>query len=147
MNKMLFVAMTFAVGLAHAGDLYRWTDAQGVLHVSDTPPPPSEVNPTRLQVDRNKINEADSTLYAPPKPQSGQKQEGAQNQPATANAQNAQNAQAANTDSRSNCERVRANVQLLEGSRPVADSYGKVLDEKSRADMLEQARRVAESCK
>lgn len=139
MNKMWFVAIACAAGMAHAGDLYRWTDAQGVMHVSDTPPPPSEVNPARLQVDRNKISESDSTLYAQPKAESAQK-DGAQNAPAN-------NAQAANTDSRSNCERIRANVQLLQGSRPVADAYGKVLDEKSRADMLEQARRAAESCK
>jgi hypothetical protein len=144
MNKMLCVAMICAAGLAHAGDLYRWTDAQGVMHFSDTPPPQSQVNPAQVKVDRNKISDSDNTLNAAPKAGNGQDSNGASNTPAP-QARNTPTTGAA--DSNRMCDQARSNVQLLQGSYPVADASGKVLDDKARADMLEQAKRTAATCR
>ena len=33
------VCLAFALGVAHAQQLYRWTDEAGRVHVTDTPPP------------------------------------------------------------------------------------------------------------
>ena len=146
MTKKLFVALACVAGLAHAGDLYRWTDAQGVLHFSDTPPPQNQVNPAQVKIDRDKISEADSTLYATPKPGAAQNatpQNAPSNSPASATAQRTP---AANDNSRI-CDQARSNVQLLQGSYPVADASGKVLDDKARADMLEQAKRTVATCR
>lgn len=145
MNKLLFVAIACAAGCAHAGDLYRWTDAQGVAHFSDTPPPQSQVNPAQVKVDKNKISDADSTLNAPPKSGSTQDNNAAQNAPAPAAPRN--NATTAAVDSNRMCDQARTNVQLLQGSYPVADASGKLLDDKARADMLEQAKRTAATCR
>lgn len=42
-SRLVAAAMLISVASAHAGDvpkkLYRWTDAQGVVHFSDDPPP------------------------------------------------------------------------------------------------------------
>jgi len=143
MTKILFVAMACVAGLAHAGDLYRWTDAQGVMHFSDTPPPQSQVNPAQVKVDRDKISESDSTLYAAPKPGSAQNPNPASNSPAPAAAPRS----TAVNDSSRICDQARSNVQLLQGSYPVADASGKVLDDKARADMLEQAKRTVATCR
>jgi glutaredoxin len=45
---VLFVAAAAAVGVAHAQQ-YRWTDAQGRVHLTDTPPPASAKNVRRIE--------------------------------------------------------------------------------------------------
>ncbi len=142
MNKILFVALACAAGLAHAGDLYKWTDAQGVQHFSDTPPPQSQVAPAQVTVDRNKISDADSTLYAAPKTD---EKGTAPTPPPAPSAPTA--AAASNNDIGRACDQARSNLRLLQGKTAVADAYGKVLDDKARAAALEQAQRSANACR
>jgi hypothetical protein len=142
-NKLLFALIVCTAGFAHAGDLYRWTDAQGVMHFSDTPPPQSQVDPAKVKVDRNKISDADSTLNAAPKPGDNT---AAPNSSAPA-APPRNNPATAAVDSNRMCDQARSNVQLLQGSYPVADASGKMLDDNARAAMLEQAKRTAATCR
>ncbi|MEW5942513.1 MAG: glutaredoxin family protein [Pseudomonadota bacterium] len=39
MKRLLLLAGCLAALLAHAGTLYRWTDAEGKVHYTDRPPP------------------------------------------------------------------------------------------------------------
>jgi len=133
-NKFLLVALAGIAGFAHAGDLYRWTDAQGVQHFSDTPPP-QNTNPAQVTVERNKMTDADSTLYAPPKTEGGE------------NGSKAETARpSAPAKGPSVCDQARTNVQVLQSKYQVADASGKALDDKARAEMLAQAKSIVDTC-
>jgi glutaredoxin len=41
MKRLTFFLLAVIFALPAAAELYRWTDAQGHVHYSDTPPPPS----------------------------------------------------------------------------------------------------------
>jgi glutaredoxin len=73
------LCLALAPGAASAQQLYRWTDAQGGVHVTDTPPPPtarevekkafkgSVVETDQLPFELNKaVKDAPVTLYTSP---------------------------------------------------------------------------------
>src|SRR5690242_6876083 len=45
LTGLLLIAALVA-GSAHAGDYYKWTDAHGTVHYSQTPPPPDHASTT-----------------------------------------------------------------------------------------------------
>ena len=48
-KKFLFVVMFLALSFPVAADIYKWVDANGKVHYSNTPPP--EVKGTKVKVD------------------------------------------------------------------------------------------------
>jgi len=75
----LAIVITCGAGAAAAQELYRWTDEQGRIHVSDTPPPPGAKDVRRLKPDarapegqqlpfvlQNAMKDHPVTLYSSP---------------------------------------------------------------------------------
>src|ERR1700760_711665 len=52
MTRTVFFLATMAVSTAFAagGQVYKWTDAQGVVHYSDAPPPTTQTNVQTVRV-------------------------------------------------------------------------------------------------
>ena len=142
MTRTIFLlAMTAAsTAFAAGGQVYKWTDAQGVVHYSDAPPPTTQTNVQTVRVtggDRPHDVPASAPAEANAV-QPGQNQV-AQNTPAAA-------------DRSKDCATARNNLELLQSKFQVTvtDSGGKSvpLDDKTRqvqiADMNAQ---IAVYCK
>jgi len=129
---LALVATTSA--FAASGQVYKWTDAQGVVHYSDAPPPTTQSNVQTVRVtggDRpHDVGAATPSEPTPTQPAPGQNQV-AQNTPA---------------DHSKDCATARSNLELLQSKFQVnvTDSNGKAvpLDDKARqvqiADMNAQ---------
>jgi len=121
---LIVVSLALPAGAA-AETLYKWTDAEGITHYSDAPPPEgSDVEARQIKVDP-----APPPVAAAP--------------PAAADA--AAEAAAAPTASE-NCTRVRANVETLQGSAEVrmdldGDGTAELLTPPQRDAQLEIAQR------
>jgi len=102
-----------AVG-ADASEIYQWTDARGVTHYSETPPPAGTAYQTRRITDSGA-----STQAAAPAP--------------------VQQAEEANPQ----CATARSNIEVLRGEGPVHQEDGsgntRELDPDERANQLELA--------
>jgi hypothetical protein len=56
MRLFLLVALGMLLPAAHAANVYEWVDAQGVEHLSDTPPPADQEGVELLKVNDQDIN-------------------------------------------------------------------------------------------
>ena len=133
-RTIFFLALAAAsTAFAAGGQVYKWTDAQGVVHYSDAPPPTTQSNVQTVRVtggDRPHDVPASAPAEANAAQQPGQNQV-AQNTPA---------------DHSKDCATARSNLELLQSKFQVnvTDSNGKAvaLDDKSRqvqiADMNAQ---------
>jgi Tfp pilus assembly protein PilV len=136
-RTIFFLALAAAsTAFAASGQVYKWTDAQGVVHYSDAPPPTTQANVQTVRVtggDRPHDVAGSAPAEADATQQPGQNQV-AQNAPAAAN------------DHSKDCATARSNLELLQSKFQVnvTDSNGKAvaLDDKSRqvqiADMNAQ---------
>ncbi|HET6602837.1 MAG TPA: DUF4124 domain-containing protein [Xanthomonadaceae bacterium] len=130
---MLCAALTGAAlagGGATAAQVFRWTDAQGITHYSDMPPPEGTEH-VRI----------DAYVPAPPAPGEAEAEAEGEADTDTAPAESGPVAVA-----RENCERARKNVEILQASEVVrmdVDGNGASddLDEAQRAAQLELAQR------
>lgn len=48
-NRFLMVAMLAACSMAMAADIYKWVDAEGKVHYSNTPPPKANVTKVKVE--------------------------------------------------------------------------------------------------
>ncbi|HET6913118.1 MAG TPA: DUF4124 domain-containing protein [Rhodanobacteraceae bacterium] len=120
--------------VAQAGDYYKWTDAQGTVHYSQTPPP-----------DRtSKSVYVDDGAPTPPLPGTGS---APQTPEQKAQAQSQQAAlQSANKEAVSaNCKAAQQNVANLQGRRMVVKSgdpdKARALDSQQREQALADAQK------
>ncbi len=56
MNRGLILLLLLASTLSHAGQVFRWTDAQGKVYYSDQPPPASAKQSSRISGKANVID-------------------------------------------------------------------------------------------
>jgi hypothetical protein len=131
--------------LAVAG-VYRWVDAQGQVHYSDSPPPAGAKGSRTVET-------PPATTPAPAKSWHDKELEFRQRRAAEAEAQakKAQEEEAAR-QKRANCESARKNLQILEsGSRVVttnAQGEREFLDDAARQKAIDEARKAVDTwCK
>ncbi|MFT3790156.1 MAG: DUF4124 domain-containing protein [Rudaea sp.] len=132
----LAVAALIASGPIGATELYKWTDKNGVVHYSDVPPPKGDETAKRVRL--NGTESPNDEPAAEAKPAEPEKTEaGKPPEPAAA----------ALPDTPENrkrlCEQAQSQVDLLQSKFQVADSSGKPLDDKTRAERTVQAKQAA----
>jgi len=49
-RRLLLLLAMLALPLAAAADIYRWTDAQGKVHYSDSPPPEAKAKQVKIKI-------------------------------------------------------------------------------------------------
>lgn len=112
MKTTWFLIAALAVCLpAAAADMYTWTDASGVKHFSDSPPPAGVTKSQKLKVKGGITTSDDSAPPAAADPKSAG--------PALAAA-----AGYAPEDIKRNCEIARKNSILLEAQKPAPPANG-----------------------
>lgn len=140
-RQILLIALACAAAAAHAADVYKWTDQEGIVHYSDTEPPP-QVKSERIHMlgtakkgAEAAANDADEAATPPAK---------AKAEPETLLAGTPEFTQ-------KRCERARADLEVLQGSGPVGLNTGgkpEVLDEAGRKAQTERAQStIATYCK
>jgi Tfp pilus assembly protein PilV len=144
MTRTIFFLALMATSTAFAasGQVYKWTDAQGVVHYSDAPPPTTQSN---VQTVRVTGGDRPHDVAASTSGEQNATQPPGQNQVA-------QNSPPAAADHSKDCATARSNLELLQSKFQVTvtDSSGKAvpLDDKTRqvqiADMNAQ---IAVYCK
>ena len=142
MNRIvILLAMACAAASVSAADkqqVYKWTDANGVVHFSDAPPPQDTKDVQSLHLAGGTTTAA--TDQAP--------KEAATAGPVAAGAAAPPNA----TDDATLCKQARANLELLQGKTPVgiagADGKAEVLDDRGRQAQIDNAKRsISRFCK
>lgn len=130
MKQSWFLLAALAIALpAAATDMYSWTDAHGVKHFSDSPPPPNVVKAQKLKVKGGVTTSSDA------------------NDGATESAQSAGPALAAAAgyspeDIRRNCDIAHKNLGALEAQQPALDADGNPADadaSRSRQAQIDKA--------
>lgn len=136
LSAAAFLAL-LACGAAGAAELYKWTDSKGVVHYSDTPPPKGSEAAQRLR-----LNGTESPKNESDDDKSTAKPAADANKPAEATP-------ATLPDTPENrkrlCEQAQVQVDMLQSKFQVADSSGKPLDDKTRAERTAQAKQAAAS--
>lgn len=111
------LALATAAAGVHASEIYQWTDARGVTHYSETPPPAGTQYQTR------RITDTGASARAV--------------DPAPAQAQ------AATEEENPQCATARSNIEVLSGEGPVhqevADGEARELSAGERTNQLELA--------
>jgi hypothetical protein len=135
-RTIFFLALTAAsTAFAASGQVYKWTDAQGVVHYSDAPPPTTQSNVQTVRVTGGDRPHDVAPATTSTESTDGQQQPG-QNQVA-------QNSPAAAADHSKECATARSNQELLQSKFQVTvtDASGKVvpLDDKARQVQLAAA--------
>jgi len=146
MNRaMILLVLTCAAASVPAADkqqVYKWTDANGVVHFSDAPPPNDTKNVESLHLAGGTTTAAAAADR--PNDAAAASSAAASAAPAAAPA----NA----TDDATLCKQSRANLELLQGKTPVgiagADGKAQVLDDKAREIQIASAKRaISRFCK
>jgi Domain of unknown function (DUF4124) len=142
-RTIIFLALSaVSTAFAASGQVYKWTDTQGVVHYSDAPPPITQQN-----VQTVRVNGGVSTSAA-----AGPTDAGAPAPQQPAPTQVAQNAAPPVSDHARDCATARSNLELLQSKFQVsvADSAGKAvaLDDKARqAQVADMNAQIAAFCK
>jgi hypothetical protein len=144
MTRTIFLLALTAASSAFAasGQVYKWTDAQGVVHYSDAPPPTTQANVQTVRVtggDRPHDVAGSAPAEADAAQQPGQNQV-------------AQNTAPGAVDRSKDCATARSNLELLQSKFQVnvTDSSGKAvpLDDKTRQVQIADANaQIAVYCK
>lgn len=150
MKARLLLLVLLAAGVpATASQVYSWTDANGVKHFSDSPPP-ANVNAQKIKV-RGSLTtdegQAAVVADASPKPVEGQP-------PAATPANNPNKPLVDSPENRARqCQMARSNLELLKSNFQVSapqgeDGKAQVLDDPGRKAALDRATdQVAFYCK
>ncbi|WP_062534641.1 DUF4124 domain-containing protein [Mizugakiibacter sediminis] len=129
MRRLLPIALMLALP-AFAGQVYKWTDAKGTVHYSDSPPPQG-ARYSRVRVEG-------AGVEAPEPPAAGPAQPAAGGGAASAAASTAHVADT--PDNRAKlCADLRKNIALLESDQPLAMGA-----DGSKQQSLDAARRSQE---
>lgn len=134
------LSLACIAGFASAQQIYRWKDANGVTHFSQTPPPSSGTHYTKMRL----AGEPDVSSNPPPASGSGDN-----TGPGSASAPQ-QSAPASSTqpDTASNraelCKQLTSNISLLQSKQPVVTGGGngkqEVMSDNAREAQLATAR-------
>jgi hypothetical protein len=133
-RKSLIIALALAAGSAQAADVYKWTDAAGIVHYSDTEPPSSQkseivhLNGTAPTTAAAAANDADEGGEAAAKMPPGQLASAVQS-------------------AEKRCEQARANLEVLQSKFAVGmDTSGtgkpEVLDDNTRKAQIASAQTI-----
>lgn len=140
---LLAMGLTAATAFAAQSQVYKWTDAQGVVHYSDAPPPIAQANVQQVRIsgsDRPRAIESDAAADA------------ADAKPADASPEKvAQAAPPANSHDK-DCATARSNLELLQSKFQVSvtgsDGKAMALDDKARqAQIADMNAQIATYCK
>ena len=140
MNARLLLLVLLAASLPALAStqVYSWTDASGVKHFSDAPPPAS-VNAQKLKV-RGSVTSGDQTPPAEPAADAAKP-----NTPPPATVQPIARSLADSPENREKqCNTAKKNLDILQGSYPVsgppgADGKAQVMDDAARKQATERA--------
>lgn len=141
----LFLALVAT--LAWSGEVYKWRDASGKIHYSDTPPP--RVNSEKMRGGAQVAPPAS----APSRSVAEQEMEFRKRQSESEKARaKADKEKGDAEEARSNCERARVQLQALESGQRMSrvNEAGEniPLDDEMRAQEIEQTRKSVQSwCK
>lgn len=143
-RRVLLIALSFtAVSAAQAEQVYKWTDAKGVTHFTDSPPPKdvSKDKVTRLEVAKDQPSSSQSSTNT----NSSMPTSSAQESPGSAAEVNpAQQLADACTKARSQVELLQSNHQVVmerNGKNEQLDDTAK------KAELVKAQERVAAYCK
>ena len=141
MKARLLLLVLLAAGLpAVAGQVYSWTDANGVKHFSDSPPPPN-VNAQKIKVRGSLTSqEGDATQNAVVADATPKAPEGQPIKPSDPNKPLVDSPE----NRAKQCDMARSNLALLQSSFQVSAPQGddgktKVLDDSGRQQALARA--------
>ena len=133
-RQLLLLALLCATVSAHAEQVYKWTDAAGIVHYSDAPPPKDALNVQTVRVtggDRpHAVLPTDNPDAAPP-----------ENKPAAAPAAPAAVSQADTPEGRAQlCQAARNNLEILQSKFQVSTpGSNKPMDDKTRQAQIAAA--------
>lgn len=125
---LLLAALAVVLPAAAATDMYSWTDANGVKHFSDSPPPGSATKAQKVKVKGGMTTNAPADATADSSASAGG--------PALAAA-----AGYSPDDIQRNCDIARKNLDALEARQPALDENGDPADAdsaKSRDAQIEK---------
>jgi len=130
LRTFMLIAAVGAAAAAHAADAYKWVDANGVVHFSDTQPAP-ELKAEKVRVGGGTKAQATE----PPAAADDQKSVDAKPAPATLVAA------ADKQESEARCQQARASLELLQSKRPVGLDNGSgakpvALDDQARQQQI-----------
>ena len=141
----LLIALVCLSAGAHAADVYKWTDASGVVHYTDTEPP-AEAKAERVHV----VGMVTTPAPAAAKDTDAD-DENAGTEGATKKGANAEDAAAF---AQQRCDHARQDLELLQSNQPVALDPAKTgkpaepLDDKQRQVQVANAQTlIAQNCK
>jgi hypothetical protein len=146
MNRVMFLlVLTCAAASVPAADkqqVYKWTDANGVVHFSDAPPPTDTKNVESLHLAGGTTTAAAAADRPNDAVAASSAASSATSSTAPPNA----------TDDATLCKQSRANLELLQGKTPVgiagADGKAQVLDDKAREIQIASAKlSISRFCK
>lgn len=115
-SGLLAAALVFSGAVAASGEVYRWTDENGVTHYSDTPPPSREHVTVKVAAAPRPVAPAEATAAVDAAPK-----------PTVPTAQ-------------SNCETARKNLETFATSTTVTMD----LDGDGKMEPLDETRRATE---
>jgi hypothetical protein len=138
----LGMALTAATAFAAQSQVYKWTDAQGVVHYSDAPPPIAQANVQQVRIsgsDRPRAIESDAAAAA------------SDAKSADASPEKVAQATPANSHDK-DCATARSNLELLQSKFQVSvtssDGKAVALDDKARqAQIADMNAQIATYCK
>ena len=123
-------------GIASAQQIYKWKDASGVTHFSQTPP--------ATGVHYTKMHLANEPEVASNPPSSNASEDDSESGSDAAPQANASGSQADTPSNRAAlCKQLNANIALLQGKQPVVtegDGKQEVMSDKARQQQLSTAR-------
>lgn len=133
------LSLACIAGFASAQQIYKWKDANGVTHFSQTPPPSSGTHFTKMQL----TSEPDVSSNPPPASAGTDNTE-----PGTSVPQQTAPASSTQPDTASNraelCKQLTSNISLLQGKQPVVTGGGngkqEVMSDNAREAQLATAR-------
>jgi len=130
-SKSLIIALLLACASAQATDVYKWTDAAGVVQYTELEPP-ANVKAVKMHLVGTASTTAAAEVAAAADDESGL--------PAAQNPKQRDTQVIAAEGVKARCERARADLELLQGSAPVGLNTGGTGD----AQPLDEAGRKAQ---
>ena len=142
---MILLALVCAVAGTQAAEkqVYKWTDANGVVHYSDAPPPKDALNVRSVHLVGATTATTPIAAAGDDKAKAGATQDAAK--PATAGVPDTPENRA------KECDQAKRNLALLQSSYAVneigPDGQAKPIDEKDRESRIEGVKeRIAQFC-
>lgn len=132
---------------AMAAKYYKWTDARGVTHYSETPPPPEAVSSGEVRVQTNLPSDSESAVERLEK----QRAETLKNMNAPAAGAPAATPKVDKSQYAERCKQLRANLQTMQNSGRVKEQDEKgetrvLTDDEKKQRMDDAERQIKAFC-